>query len=155
MYIVWKYQIHFHSLRNKRIEKFTKGLLFYLFLKLVQINIIFTDNLYISSTDKTDRHDITEILLKVALNTITLTSPSSFQILYIGLHTKPVLLGFFYLKDGIRCIMLIKTTICLYCTVILSPLLYPKQLACRVLIDLTVTSSNLPMWSPLLSSHLY
>ena len=27
----------------------------------------------VSSTDKTDRHDITEILLKVALNTITLT----------------------------------------------------------------------------------
>ena len=28
----------------------------------------------VSSTNKTDRHDITEILLKVALNTITLTS---------------------------------------------------------------------------------
>jgi hypothetical protein len=27
----------------------------------------------VSSTNKTDRHDITEILLKVALNTITLT----------------------------------------------------------------------------------
>ena len=27
----------------------------------------------VSSTTKTDRHDITEILLKVALNTITLT----------------------------------------------------------------------------------
>jgi hypothetical protein len=27
-----------------------------------------------SSTNKTDRHDITEILLKVALDTITLTS---------------------------------------------------------------------------------
>jgi hypothetical protein len=27
----------------------------------------------VSSTDKTDSHDITEILLKVALNTITLT----------------------------------------------------------------------------------
>jgi hypothetical protein len=27
----------------------------------------------ISSTNKTDHHDITEILLKVALNTITLT----------------------------------------------------------------------------------
>jgi hypothetical protein len=54
--------------------------------------------IYISSTDKTDRHDITEILLKVALNTITLTSPSAFQILYIGLHTKPV--GFFFLFKG-------------------------------------------------------
>jgi hypothetical protein len=29
--------------------------------------------LRVSSTNKTDRHDITEILLKVALNTITLT----------------------------------------------------------------------------------
>ena len=29
----------------------------------------------ISSTNKTDRHDITEILLKVALNTINLTYP--------------------------------------------------------------------------------
>jgi hypothetical protein len=27
----------------------------------------------VSSTNKTDRHDITEILLRVALNTITLT----------------------------------------------------------------------------------
>jgi len=27
----------------------------------------------VSSTNKTDHHDITEILLKVALNTITLT----------------------------------------------------------------------------------
>ena len=27
----------------------------------------------VSSTNKTDRHDLTEILLKVALNTITLT----------------------------------------------------------------------------------
>jgi hypothetical protein len=29
----------------------------------------------VSSTNKTDHHDITEILLKVVLNTITLTSP--------------------------------------------------------------------------------
>jgi hypothetical protein len=28
----------------------------------------------VSSTNKTDRHDITEILLKVALNTITVTT---------------------------------------------------------------------------------
>jgi len=32
------------------------------------------------STNKTDRHDITEILLKVALNTITLTpNPNKYQ----------------------------------------------------------------------------
>ena len=29
----------------------------------------------VSSINKTDRHDMTEILLKVALNTITLTTP--------------------------------------------------------------------------------
>jgi hypothetical protein len=33
----------------------------------------------VSSTNKTDCHDITEILLKVALNTITLINPSSTQ----------------------------------------------------------------------------
>ena len=42
----------------------------------------------VSSINKTDRHDITEILLKVALNTITLAlSPSSFlYALYIIEH---------------------------------------------------------------------
>jgi hypothetical protein len=33
----------------------------------------------VSSTNKTDCHDITEILLKVALNTITLTLTDSFK----------------------------------------------------------------------------
>ena len=33
----------------------------------------FSPDTPVSSTDKTDHHDITEILLKVALNTITLT----------------------------------------------------------------------------------
>jgi hypothetical protein len=32
-----------HSLRN-RLEKIAKGLLFYLFIKVVQINYIFSDN---------------------------------------------------------------------------------------------------------------
>ena len=35
----------------------------------------------ISSTNKTDCHDITEILLKVALNTINLNQPTSIEIL--------------------------------------------------------------------------
>ena len=35
----------------------------------------------VSSTNKTDRHDITEILLKVALNTITLTITSTQSLL--------------------------------------------------------------------------
>jgi hypothetical protein len=38
--------------------------------------------LRLSSTNKTDRHDITEILLKVALNTITLTLTSVYKITY-------------------------------------------------------------------------
>ena len=34
----------------------------------------FSSGTHVSSTNKTDRHDIIEILLKVALNTITLTT---------------------------------------------------------------------------------
>ena len=40
----------------------------------------------VSSTNKTDRHDITEVLLKVALNTITL-----FLTLFLLLLQDPVL----------------------------------------------------------------
>jgi hypothetical protein len=43
MSIVVKYQINLHSLRNK-LEKMSKGSLIYLFLKLVQINYMFSDN---------------------------------------------------------------------------------------------------------------
>jgi hypothetical protein len=35
----------------------------------------FSPDTLVSSTNKTDRHDITEILLKVALNTIDLNQP--------------------------------------------------------------------------------
>ena len=42
MYIVGKYKIDLHMLQN-RLEKLNTGLLFYLFLKLVQINLIFSD----------------------------------------------------------------------------------------------------------------
>jgi hypothetical protein len=45
-YIVVKYKIHLYSLRN-RPEKLAKGSLYCLFLKLVQINFIFTDNIRI------------------------------------------------------------------------------------------------------------
>ena len=38
----------------------------------------------VSSTNETDCHDITEILLKVALSSITLTHPSS--VLYLTVH---------------------------------------------------------------------
>jgi hypothetical protein len=40
----------------------------------------------VSFTDKTDCHDITEILLKVALNTITLTT--SFYHVFFAIHRK-------------------------------------------------------------------
>jgi hypothetical protein len=36
----------------------------------------FSPDTPVSSTNETDRHDITEILLKVALNTINQTKPS-------------------------------------------------------------------------------
>jgi len=39
--------------------------------------------LSVSSTNKTDRHDITEILLKVALNTINQTKPCTRELLLI------------------------------------------------------------------------
>jgi hypothetical protein len=45
-YIVAKYKICLYSLRN-RPEKLAEGSLFCLFLKLVQINFIFTDNVRI------------------------------------------------------------------------------------------------------------
>jgi hypothetical protein len=45
-YIVVKYKIHLYSLRN-RPEKLADGSLFCLFLKLVQIHFIFTDNVRI------------------------------------------------------------------------------------------------------------
>jgi hypothetical protein len=51
----------------------------------------------VSSTNKTDRHDITGILLKVTLNTITLTLKSQnksvtsmYQSHQISLETKPL-----------------------------------------------------------------
>ena len=40
----------------------------------------------VSSTNTNDRHDMSEILLKVALNTITLTSTTPFQRDVISLH---------------------------------------------------------------------
>jgi hypothetical protein len=50
----------------------------------------------VSSTNKTDRHDITEILLKVALNTITLT-PNQWKKLKQKTKTR----CFFLKKDNI------------------------------------------------------
>ena len=44
------------------------------FVSDLQTGRWFSPGTLVSSTNKTDRHDITEILLKVVLNTITLTS---------------------------------------------------------------------------------
>jgi hypothetical protein len=38
----------------------------------------------IKSTNKTDRHDITEILLKMALNIVTLTNNDDFLFFIVG-----------------------------------------------------------------------
>jgi homoserine acetyltransferase len=43
----------------------------------------FSPGSLISSTNKTDYHDITEILLKVVLNTITLTPILKMKVLFI------------------------------------------------------------------------
>ena len=45
----------------------------------------FSPGTAVSDTNKTDRHDITEILLKVALNTINLNQPH-FKLYYTGGH---------------------------------------------------------------------
>jgi hypothetical protein len=64
----------------------------------------------VASTNKTDRHDITEILLKVALSTINQTNISIF-------HLAVIYFAYIYLLQcsliktiWIRCILFIKTT---------------------------------------------
>jgi hypothetical protein len=49
--------------------------MFYIYIVLIYFKSVsdFSLGNQISSTNKTDRHDITEILLKVSLNTINLT----------------------------------------------------------------------------------
>jgi len=49
MYNVSKNKLYLHSLRNKP-EKFARGMLFYLFLKLVQINFVLSDKITILYT---------------------------------------------------------------------------------------------------------
>jgi hypothetical protein len=52
----------------------------------------------VSSTNKTDRHDITEILLTVALNTITLPLTSESQ--KKGYHTSSKIIFYEYTKNN-------------------------------------------------------
>jgi hypothetical protein len=49
-------------------------------------DLCFSMNTPVSSSNKTDHHDITEILLKVALNTTITQSPNTFCKLYMFLH---------------------------------------------------------------------
>jgi hypothetical protein len=58
----------------------------------------FSPGSLVSSTNKTDRHDITEILLKVALNTL---SPSPPLLIWNpgSAHVSYVVLEFYYLND--------------------------------------------------------
>ena len=46
----------------------------------------FSPGIPVSSTNKTDSHDITEILLKVALNTITSLQYAEHEMNYLVLH---------------------------------------------------------------------
>jgi hypothetical protein len=79
-YLQVKYNIHLYSLRNKP-EKLAKGSLFCLFLKLVQINFIFTDNvrilymntnLYENKSGHNEHHMISHCHIDVILDNIWL-----------------------------------------------------------------------------------
>jgi hypothetical protein len=49
-------------------------------MKLVsKVGRWFSPDTLVSSTNKTDRHEVTEIFLKVALNTIALTHSDTFR----------------------------------------------------------------------------
>ena len=52
-------------------------------------NMWFSQGHPVSSTNKTDRHDITEILLKVALSTIKQTNQVDTPNIVIHDHNKP------------------------------------------------------------------
>jgi hypothetical protein len=72
-----QYKIHLYSLRN-RPEKLAKGSLFCLFLKFVQINFIFTDNvriLYISPAHRFRNHFFVFLLSCEGIKILTVTNP--------------------------------------------------------------------------------
>ena len=48
----------------------------------------FSLGILFTSTNKTDHHDITEIMLKVALNTITLTPIENFHMMHATILTR-------------------------------------------------------------------
>ena len=61
---------------SRSCEVYSRSIQHYV-IKLVSVcgRSMFSPGTPVSSTNKTDRHDITEILLKVAFNIITLTLP--------------------------------------------------------------------------------
>ena len=54
----------------------------------------------VSSTNKTDRHDITELLLKVALNTINLNPNQSF--ISVSIHLVSEMYGFLCIFQTVK-----------------------------------------------------
>ena len=46
---------------------------------------VFSRGIPVSSTNKTNRHDITEILLKVMLNTMTLTLMTTYKFVFLDI----------------------------------------------------------------------
>ena len=106
----------------------------------------------VSSTNKTDRHDITEILWKVALNTIKPHYFKSVSTVQLFLHnimkvcTTPVYFEFVLLRYYSYALQSksIQTSL--------------HQFSCTISLFLHLTKKAqpiLPMRSPLLSGHLY
>ena len=65
----------------------------------------------VSSTDKTDSHDIIEILLKVALNTIKPPTKSN-HLIFLGMHfIKDIFLRPFLMNSDLQCLYLAESDI--------------------------------------------
>ena len=77
----------------------------------------FSPGTSVSSTNKTDRHDITEILLKVAFNTINLNLKKFIKIRLVKIVTipSPIFLYYFFTSMKVWCLMPLSTIFQLYC----------------------------------------
>jgi len=64
MYIVYKYKSNFYSPQNRK-EMLSIDLLFFLFLKLMQINVIFANNVFILSIYRVLRTCIYHLVKKI------------------------------------------------------------------------------------------
>ena len=54
---------------------------------IIQNGWWFSQGTPVSTTNKTDNHDITEVMLKMALNSITLTPPLVMFVTYTEIYT--------------------------------------------------------------------